>query len=72
MLQRLDDENFRSRKYLHPSSYPKVTQECEQRMVADHLQFLHGECKRMVQQEDRKGKLNERIITFSMSNETIP
>lgn len=54
VLQRLDDENFRSRKYLHPSSYPRVTQECEQRMVADHLQFLHGECKRMVQQEDRK------------------
>lgn len=55
MLQRLDDENLRSRKYLHPSSYPKVTQECEQRMVADHLQFLHGECKRMVQEENRKG-----------------
>ncbi|KFM57787.1 Cullin-2, partial [Stegodyphus mimosarum] len=54
VLQRLDEENFRSRKYLHPSSYPRVTQECEQRMVADHLQFLHGECKRMVQQECRR------------------
>ncbi|XP_054709882.1 cullin-2-like [Uloborus diversus] len=51
VLQKLDDENLRSRKYLHPSSYPRVTQECQQRMVADHLQFLHGECKRMVQQE---------------------
>ncbi|XP_071038251.1 cullin-2 isoform X4 [Parasteatoda tepidariorum] len=54
VLQRLDEENLRSRKYLHPSSYPRVTQECERRMVADHLQFLHGECKRMVEQESRR------------------
>ncbi|CAL1289547.1 unnamed protein product [Larinioides sclopetarius] len=54
VLQKLDEEDFRSRKYLHPSSYSRVTQECEQRMVADHLQFLHGECKRMVQEENKK------------------
>ncbi|KAG8188555.1 hypothetical protein JTE90_007163 [Oedothorax gibbosus] len=53
VIQRLDEEDFRSRKYLHPSSYSRVTQECEQRMVAGHLQFLHGECKRMVKQECR-------------------
>lgn len=58
VIQRLDDENLRSRKYLHPSSYAKVTQECEQRMVADHLQFLHGECKQMVQQERKKDLQN--------------
>lgn len=58
VIQRLDDENLRSRKYLHPSSYAKVTQECEQRMVADHLQFLHGECKLMVQQEKKKDLQN--------------
>uniref|UniRef100_A0A2K6K0Q7 Cullin 2 n=1 Tax=Rhinopithecus bieti TaxID=61621 RepID=A0A2K6K0Q7_RHIBE len=40
---RLKDEEIRCRKYLHPSSYTKVIHECQQRMVADHLQFLHAE-----------------------------
>lgn len=56
VIQRLDNENLRSRKFLHPSSYTKVTRECEQRTVADHLQFLHGECKDMVQHERRNGQ----------------
>ncbi|XP_076327537.1 cullin-2-like isoform X2 [Tachypleus tridentatus] len=58
VLQRLDSENLRSRKFLHPSSYPRVTEECEQRMVADHLQFLHGECVTMVQQERKRDLQN--------------
>ncbi|XP_013788491.1 cullin-2-like [Limulus polyphemus] len=58
VLQRLDAENLRSRKFLHPSSYPRVTEECEQRMVADHLKFLHGECVNMVQQERKKDLQN--------------
>lgn len=56
MIQRLDDEDMRSRKFLHPSSYSKVTRECEQKMIADHLQFLHGECHEMVQKEKRHGE----------------
>ena len=56
VIQKLDNEDFRSRKFLHPSSYNKVTHECQQRMIADHLQFLHGECRAMVQLEKRKGK----------------
>ncbi|XP_067649383.1 cullin-2-like [Haliotis asinina] len=54
VIQKLDNEDFRSRKFLHPSSYTKVTHECQQRMIADHLQFLHGECREMVQMEKRK------------------
>ena len=54
---KLDNEDFRSRKFLHPSSYNKVTHECQQRMVADHLQFLHGECQEMVKSEKRKGEV---------------
>ena len=50
---------MRSRKFLHPSSYSKVTRECEQRMIADHLQFLHGECREMVSKEKRKGECRE-------------
>ncbi|GIX95302.1 cullin-2 [Caerostris darwini] len=53
VLQKLDEEEFRSRKFLHPSSYSRVAEECEKRMVADHLQFLHGECRRIVRQEIR-------------------
>ena len=56
MILKLDNEDFRSRKFLHPSSYNKVTHECQQRMVADHLQFLHGECREMVKNEKRKGE----------------
>ena len=51
VLQRRDEEDLRSRKFLHPSSYSKVRSECEQRMVADHLAAIHNECPTMVQQE---------------------
>lgn len=56
VLARLKDEEMRCRKYLHPSSYAKVIHECQQRMVADHLQFLHGECQSIIRQEKREGQ----------------
>ena len=56
VLQRLQEENFRSRKFLHPSSYNKVMHECQTRMVADHMSFLHGECRSMVRNEILQGK----------------
>ncbi|KAF3836146.1 hypothetical protein F7725_028704 [Dissostichus mawsoni] len=56
VLGRLKDEEMRCRKYLHPSSYAKVIHECQQRMVADHLQFLHGECQSIIRQEKREGQ----------------
>ena len=55
VLQRIDTENMRCTKFVHPSSVHKVNQECQQRMVADHLPFLHGETAEMVQQEKHKG-----------------
>lgn len=55
-MARLKDEEVRCRKYLHPSSYAKVIHECQQRMVADHLQFLHGECQSIIRQEKRDGQ----------------
>lgn len=66
VLQRLDDEDLRSRKFLHPSSYSRVTRECERRMVADHLQFLHGECKKMVYQERKKDLRNLYLLLKSI------
>lgn len=55
MLAKLDEENMRSRKFLNPTSFIKVTREVESRLIADHLQFLHAECKDMVTEENRKG-----------------
>lgn len=68
VLQRLDDENLRNRKFLHPSSYGKVIEECEQRMVADNLQFLHGECRAMVQQQRKKDLQNMYTLLRSINN----
>uniref|UniRef100_A0A2K6EUC0 Cullin 2 n=1 Tax=Propithecus coquereli TaxID=379532 RepID=A0A2K6EUC0_PROCO len=56
VLGRLKDEEMRCRKYLHPSSYTKVIHECQQRMVADHLQFLHAECHNIIRQEKKNAK----------------
>ncbi|XP_069703724.1 cullin-2 isoform X1 [Periplaneta americana] len=58
VIQRLEEETLRSNKFLHSSSFAKVKARCEQHMVADHLAFLHGECKAMVQQERRKDLSN--------------
>ena len=54
VLMRIDAENVRSRKYLHCSSYSRVTAECQARMVADHLSVLHSESKTMVAQDRRR------------------
>ncbi len=58
VIQRIESENVRSRKFLWPSSYTKVTFECEQRMVGEHLPFLHSECKHMVEKEAKHDLAN--------------
>ncbi|XP_067342853.1 cullin-2 isoform X2 [Channa argus] len=68
VLARLKDEEVRCRKYLHPSSYAKVIHECQQRMVADHLQFLHGECQNIIRQEKRDDMANMYTLLRAVSN----
>uniref|UniRef100_A0A8C9T5B9 Cullin 2 n=1 Tax=Scleropages formosus TaxID=113540 RepID=A0A8C9T5B9_SCLFO len=68
VLARLKDEEMRCRKYLHPSSYAKVIHECQQRMVADHLQFLHGECQSIVRQEKRDDMANMYTLLRAVSS----
>ena len=68
-LRRRYEEDLRSRKFLHPSSYSKVRSECEQRMVADHLAAIHNECPAMAQQELKQNLLNallkvKRIMSY--------
>ena len=41
-----------------PHSSLQVTSECEQRMVGDHLTYLHSECKPMVAGERRADLAN--------------
>ncbi len=50
-LARLNEENLRSRRFLNPSSYNKVNQECQKRLVEDYLSFLHSECKELIKNE---------------------
>ncbi|TSK16048.1 Cullin-2 [Bagarius yarrelli] len=68
VLGRLKDEEVRCRKYLNPSSYAKVIHECQQRMVADHLQFLHGECQNIVRQEKRDDMANMYTLLRAVTN----
>uniref|UniRef100_A0A671YTS8 Cullin 2 n=1 Tax=Sparus aurata TaxID=8175 RepID=A0A671YTS8_SPAAU len=68
VLGRLKDEEMRCRKYLHPSSYGKVIHECQQRMVADHLQFLHGECQSIIRQEKRDDMANMYTLLRAVAN----
>uniref|UniRef100_A0A8D3DEK4 Cullin 2 n=1 Tax=Scophthalmus maximus TaxID=52904 RepID=A0A8D3DEK4_SCOMX len=68
VLARLKDEEVRCRKYLHPSSYAKVIHECQQRMVADHLQFLHGECQSIIRQEKREDMANMYTLLRAVSS----
>ncbi|XP_071439740.1 cullin-2 [Hetaerina americana] len=58
VVRRLEEETRRSQKFLHSSSFVKVRAQCEQKMVADHLPFLHGECAAMVKGERRKDLRN--------------
>ena len=58
VIMKIEAEDVRSRKFLYPSSYQKVTGECEQRMVGDHLTYLHSECKPMVFGERRADLAN--------------
>ncbi|XP_027762520.1 cullin-2 isoform X1 [Empidonax traillii] len=68
VLGRLKDEEMRCRKYLHPSSYVKVIHECQQRMVADHLQFLHAECHNIIRQEKRSDMANMYTLLRAVSS----
>lgn len=51
----MNDENIRCKKFLSGSSFEKVVREYQMRLVQDHLQFLHKECRMMVQKELREG-----------------
>ncbi|XP_062517542.1 cullin-2-like [Corticium candelabrum] len=51
---RLQEEQLRVRKFLHHSSFAKVTRETEARLVEDQLDILQGECRIMVKDEKKE------------------
>ncbi len=61
-LARLNEENLRSRRFLNPSSYNKVNQEVQKRLIEDNLGFLHSECKELIKNEVKHGKIFFLII----------
>ena len=63
-LARLNEENLRSRKFLNPSSYSKVSQQCQQRLVEDYLNFLHSECQELIKNEIKNGFVFICLFTF--------
>ncbi|XP_060534428.1 cullin-2 [Cylas formicarius] len=54
---KIEEELFRTRRFLHHTSLAKLANRCETHMVAEHLQFLYSECQNMVKYE-RKGDLS--------------
>ena len=56
-LARINEENLRSRRFLNPSSYNKVNQEVQKRLVEDYLSFLQSECKELIKNEVKHGKI---------------
>ncbi|KAK2140943.1 hypothetical protein LSH36_1200g00010 [Paralvinella palmiformis] len=68
VIQRLDSENMRSRRFLHSSSYELVTRECQQRMVGDLLQMLYAECHDMVKKERSKDLSNMYRLLYPIEN----
>lgn len=67
VMQCINDEDARARRFLSESSFPKVRTRCEQHMVADHLGFLHGECETMVTRERRKDLANMYTLLKSVN-----
>ncbi len=54
----LDDEEFRSCKFLNPTSYTKVYNECHQRLVCDHLETIKSECNELIVKEEMEALQN--------------
>ncbi|XP_031562580.1 cullin-2-like [Actinia tenebrosa] len=48
---RIQEEDLRARKFLHPVSYSRVIRECEAKMVEDYIPYLQAECRQMVREE---------------------
>ncbi|VDO98059.1 unnamed protein product [Soboliphyme baturini] len=58
VLQKIEDEDLRSMKFLSHSSAPKVKQICQRTMVESHIDFLNSITTDIVKNEDQKDLCN--------------
>nr|CAB3234693.1 cullin-2 [Phallusia mammillata] len=65
VLLLLTEEEMRSRKFLHQSSYKKATLECQQRVIFDHVQFLQAGCRLMIRHDRREDLLHMYMLLKS-------
>lgn len=65
---KIEEELLRARRFLHPSSLPKVTHRFETHMVAEHLEFLYSECMTMVKNERKRDLSNMYDLLKSVQN----
>lgn len=68
VLHLMSDENMRCKKFLNGSSFEKVMREYQLRLVQDHLQFLHNECRVIVQKENREDLNNMYRLLHPLHN----
>lgn len=68
VLQKIEEELLRVRKFLHSSSFTEVSKRCEQHMVAEYLPFLYSECMNMVKAERTKDLSNLYKLLKSVPN----
>uniref|UniRef100_A0A158R5K3 Cullin-2 n=1 Tax=Syphacia muris TaxID=451379 RepID=A0A158R5K3_9BILA len=53
VIECIDKENERSRRYLHEISYEVVTRLCREVMVSEHKDKLHSLCRELIRTEQR-------------------
>ena len=70
MDQRIQDEDLRTRKFLHPVSCSRVVRECQSRLVEQYIPYLQTECRQMVKEEKREGvtKMERHCVNHYFDN----
>ncbi|XP_078482261.1 LOW QUALITY PROTEIN: cullin-2 [Ciona intestinalis] len=68
ILSLLTDEEMRSRRFLHISSYKKTTLECQQRVIIDHIKFLQAGCRQMIRHNSATDLHHMYMLLKSVSN----
>ncbi|CAF1129217.1 unnamed protein product, partial [Didymodactylos carnosus] len=58
VLLLLDDEEFRSRKFLNPTSYTKVYNECHLYLIIVNMEIFKNECNKLIVEEDMEALQN--------------
>lgn len=64
VLARLNEEDQRGRRLLHPDSVPRLRQAIEEQLIGNHLHYLQEEAKEMI----RAGREEDLKLAYSLLN----